>query len=92
MRPVAPKARLLRFRMGDSQYAVLSYDTAPRATTELTSAEREVLAGLVEGLSNADIAKRRRTSVRTVANQVASLFKKLDVGSRAELVARLQER
>lgn len=78
--------------MGGAQFAVLSFDAPPRAPAELTAAERGVLAGLVEGLTNQQIAERRGTSVRTVANQVASLFKKLEVGSRAELVARLNER
>lgn len=38
-------------------------------------------------LSNAEIAERRGTSPRTVANQVASLFRKLGVASRSELRA-----
>lgn len=36
------------------------------------------------------IARRRGTSPRTVANQIASIFRKHGVGSRAELVARRQ--
>ncbi len=54
----------------------------------LTAAEREVAEQLVDGASNAQIAARRKTSVRTVANQVASLLVKLRVRSRAELTAR----
>jgi DNA-binding NarL/FixJ family response regulator len=42
---------------------------------------------LLEGKRNADIARERGTSVRTVANQVAAIFRKLKVRSRAELVA-----
>jgi DNA-binding NarL/FixJ family response regulator len=42
---------------------------------------------VLEGKSNQEIAKSRRTAVRTVANQVASIFRKLGVGSRSELYA-----
>jgi len=51
----------------------------------LTDAERAVALHAVAGLSNAAIAKRRKSSARTVANQLASIYRKLGVGSRAEL-------
>jgi DNA-binding NarL/FixJ family response regulator len=53
----------------------------------LTPAEREVAAAILEGKSNAAIARQRKSAVRTVANQVASLFRKLGVHSRGELAA-----
>ena len=56
---------------------------------ELTPAERDVGAGILRGESNATIAKRRGSRPRTVANQVASLFRKLGVCSRTELIARM---
>lgn len=59
---------------------------APRAP--LTPGERHVLALVLQGKTNQQVAKARGTSVRTVANQVASIFRKLNVQSRAELVAR----
>jgi DNA-binding NarL/FixJ family response regulator len=59
------------------------------AAAGLTPSEREVLAHLFEGLSNAGIARLRGRSVRTVANQVASIYRKLGVGSRLQLVSRL---
>jgi DNA-binding NarL/FixJ family response regulator len=55
----------------------------------LTKAEREVGQGIVDGLSNAEIARRRRVSMRTIANQVASLFRRLHVSSRADFVRRV---
>lgn len=51
----------------------------------LTAAEREVLALLVAGKSNREIAAARRRSVRTVANQVASILRKTGACSRASL-------
>jgi DNA-binding NarL/FixJ family response regulator len=56
---------------------------------QLTDAERAVLAALLAGSTNADIARRRECSERTVANQVQAIFRKLGVRSRAELAVRL---
>ncbi len=56
----------------------------------LTEAERAILAHLVAGSTNRDIAQRRKTSEYTVANQIQSIFQKLKVCSRGELAARLQ--
>jgi len=70
------------------QLLVFSWSANPvRAPEGLTPAEGAVLRHIGDGLSNHQIAVRRRTSVRTVANQVASLFRKLRVRSRSELVA-----
>jgi DNA-binding NarL/FixJ family response regulator len=55
--------------------------------TPITEAEREVWRLAYGGMSNAEIAERRGTTVRTVVNQVASLFRKLGVAGRAGLVA-----
>lgn len=52
---------------------------------DLTRAEKEVTALVLEGLSNREIAKARGTSVRTIANQVAAIFRKLKVTARVEL-------
>lgn len=58
-------------------------------STRLTQAEHAVLICLLAGWSSHTIAARRGTRVRTVANQIASLYKKLRVSSRVELVALL---
>jgi DNA-binding CsgD family transcriptional regulator len=60
---------------------------AVRIDERLTPAEAEVARSMAAGLTNDEIALGRRTSSRTVANQVASIFRKLGVGSRRELVA-----
>ncbi len=54
----------------------------------LTPAEREVTAMVLGGASNAEVARRRATSRRTVANQLASVYRKLGVTGRRELIAR----
>jgi len=53
----------------------------------LTPSEQAVAELVVAGCSNAQIAQDRSVSERTVANQVASVFRKLSVHSRAELAS-----
>lgn len=69
---------VLRFTQGtaapDAAFAALS----PR--------EREVLALLAEGLSNAQIAERIGISEKTVRNHLSHLFDKLGVWSRAQAI------
>jgi DNA-binding NarL/FixJ family response regulator len=77
------------FRIGNEVYRYLVIDTAAPELPKLTSAEREVAVLVSAGCSNGDIAQRRRTSVRTVENQLASVFKKLGIASRHELVERV---
>ena len=54
----------------------------------LTPAEHAIMAPLLAGASNAEISRERGTSVRTVANQVAVIFRKYGVSSRGELAAK----
>ena len=56
---------------------------------QLTHAEQAVLVLVLEGQSTAAIARARGTSPRTIANQIATLFRKVGVSSRAELAAKL---
>ena len=61
--------------------------TLDRDLARLSGAEREVARFAVAGLSNAEIAQKRGVSSRTVANQAASVFRKLGVTSRLGLCA-----
>lgn len=56
----------------------------------LTGREREVFDLLLQGESTAHIAARLHRSERTVEHHVASLYSKLNIRSRQELVARFQ--
>lgn len=55
------------------------------ATSTLTPVERDIVQSIAAGRSNAEIARLRGTSVRTVANQVATLRAKFGVASRYAL-------
>lgn len=76
--------------VGARRLVVLSFalDGGPReGPGALTAAERAVLGLALAGRTNAEIASRRRTSVRTVANQLASVYRKLQVEGRRALLA-----
>jgi DNA-binding NarL/FixJ family response regulator len=52
-------------------------------------AELAVVRSLIEGATYEEIAKRRGTSTRTVANQITAVFRRLKVSGRSELLLRL---
>jgi DNA-binding CsgD family transcriptional regulator len=55
----------------------------------LTPREQAIVRRLVEGWSTSSLAAERRTSGRTIANQLASVFRKMNVSGRRELLARV---
>jgi pimeloyl-ACP methyl ester carboxylesterase/DNA-binding CsgD family transcriptional regulator len=58
----------------------------------LSPREREILARLTEGLSNAEIAERLGVSEKTVRNHLSHLFDKLGVWSRAQAIVLARDR
>jgi DNA-binding NarL/FixJ family response regulator len=58
------------------------------AGVALTPAERDVLALVRAGYANADIARLRKRSTNTIANQVASLLRKTGLPGRRALAVR----
>ena len=61
----------------------------PPRPVSLTPAEKSVASMALRGLSTADIAALRESAPKTVANQLASVYRKLDISSREELVQML---
>ncbi len=55
----------------------------------LSESERQVAALMLEGYPNEAIAQRRDVSVRTIANQIRSVFRKLEISGRNELLCTL---
>jgi DNA-binding CsgD family transcriptional regulator len=84
----AERPELAKLRLGELELIVVTLP-AERAATGLTPAEDEVAQLAVGGCSNREIAARRGASVRTVANQLRSIYQKLGVASRYELAVRL---
>jgi DNA-binding CsgD family transcriptional regulator len=91
--PIPRGLRCDHLDVNGEEYLVLDFPAAGAARVEdpgpwsLTVAEREVAAAAVAGRSNREIAAARGASTRTVANQLASIYRKLGINSRAELAA-----
>jgi DNA-binding CsgD family transcriptional regulator len=78
------------FTLAGVELTVFTFPIASESMLEpLTDAEREVVVLVLSGHSSKSIAEARNTSARTVANQLASVFKKLHVSGRGELAAAL---
>ena len=75
---LAPHFELIRAARPELEFA-----------TAFPRAQFEVAQGLLEGNSYEQIAARRKTSTRTVANQVAAVFQRLGVSGRNDLAQRL---
>ena len=80
---------LVALESDDGSFALLSFplrnDPAP---PRLSPAEGEVVRLILAGHTSRCIATLRGTTPRTVANQIASIFRKLGVNSRLELVVK----
>jgi DNA-binding CsgD family transcriptional regulator len=86
-RPRTPPADVAALESEDGNIVVMSFAVGERSGKGLTPAESDVVAQILKGRSNAQIAALRDASERTVANQIANAFRKLGVTSRLELVA-----
>jgi NarL family two-component system response regulator LiaR len=69
-----------------AQVLVETVNQPPTPGLDLTEREREVLALMVEGLNNTQIAGRLTVSPSTIKSHVSSILSKLGVASRTEAV------
>lgn len=78
------------FELGGESLIALGYsEPTANVLSSLTPAERRVANALIEGSSHRGIALERGVSERTVASQIASIYRKLQVSGRRELTAML---
>jgi NarL family two-component system response regulator LiaR len=70
-----------------AQVLVQNLNRPKTDTTDLTGREREILALMVEGMANHDIAARLVVSQSTVKFHVSNILSKLGVATRTEAVA-----
>jgi DNA-binding CsgD family transcriptional regulator len=85
-----PDLEVTSFSVGDREYAIFRFDVAepgepPPSPANMTAAEWAVVRLVVDGRSNQDIATERGVAVRTIINQLSSVYRKLGVNSRTEL-------
>jgi len=80
------RASQLARRCEGARTPALAPLAAPRA---LTPREAEVARLVAEGLTSREVAGRLSVSVRTVDNQLASVYSKLGIAGRSELSAAL---
>lgn len=69
-----------------AQALVETANQPPKAGLDLTEREREVLALMIEGLNNTQIAGRLTVSPSTIKSHVSNILSKLGVTSRTEAV------
>lgn len=85
--PPPPGLEAYTFDVAGDEYALLAFELPEiNVPPGLSPAEREVVLAVATGQSNAEIARARGTSANTVANQLRSIYGKLKVGNRMELI------
>jgi LuxR family maltose regulon positive regulatory protein len=74
-----------------SSALLLNQETSPILLEPLSAQEKRVLRLLVAGQTYAEMAKILIVSPNTIKTQISSIYRKLDVGRRAEAIARAQQ-
>jgi len=75
------------FELDGLEFVLFEFGLCSPHCACLTASENAVVALLAAGYATGQIAAARRVSYRTVANQLASIYRKLAVNSRTELLA-----
>jgi DNA-binding NarL/FixJ family response regulator len=89
--PVVPLPEGAEVELLSDELALLSFPLAEAEIPDaLSPTEQEVALQVYAGASNEEIARARGVSAKTVGNQLESIYRKLGVSSRIELVLRLR--
>jgi pimeloyl-ACP methyl ester carboxylesterase/DNA-binding CsgD family transcriptional regulator len=83
-----------RFKQVVLEFMGLGRGTAgeDRAFASLSPRERDILAAMADGLSNAEIGERLAISGKTVRNHVSNVFDKIGVWTRAQAIVFARDR
>jgi DNA-binding NarL/FixJ family response regulator len=73
------------FQLGGDEFLLLTFPCQRSDFSGLTPAEQEIASQLLSGRSYRQVARQRGSTYGTVANQIRSIFRKLQVHSRSEL-------
>lgn len=84
--PGRPQAIACEHLTADEAQLLISIENFEPKQFGLSPAERDILPRLIAGRSNGALASERSVSPRTIANQLAHLFRKFGVSSRMELL------
>jgi len=82
-----PRVETLEVHSLGRRVLIVRVDAEGLDLSRLTAAERDIASLVIEGLSNAEIARRRGTLVRTVEKHLSNINRKLGLASRSELRA-----
>ena len=63
-------------------------EKAPKSKSQLTDKEKEIVVGLVDGLSYKMIADRMNISIETVRTHIKNIYAKLHVHCKAEVITK----
>lgn len=86
------QAKVHTFHVSGHRYRIVALERPDRhLETLLPPAEVEVMKARIEGQSHRRIACLRRTSQRTIANQLASASRRLGVSGRLEIIGHLSQ-
>ena len=84
----AGQAQMVRLADGLDRWLIEAPNPVTCLRERLSPSEYEVASLAIDGKTHSEIALARRTSQRTVANQLASIFQKCGVSGRADLRAK----
>lgn len=82
-----PQVETLEMDSLGRRVLIVRVDAEGLDLSRLTAAERDIASLVIEGHSNAEIARRRGTLLRTVEKHLSNINQKLGLSSRSELRA-----
>ena len=88
--PSRPRISAESSELGEFELVLFEFHAHLPQAAQFSRAELEVLERVAQGASNREIAMARGVSYRTIANQLASMYRKLGVNTREELLFALQ--